>query len=85
MCQVHNFLFLQRSGITNSYEIIQSIPLDTSNLKVHCQAISSGDDGYEHDADFEEPFIQPANKEEELIFQLTTKLAVPEIPQDNLK
>lgn len=45
----------------------------------------SDDDGYDHDTDYEVPFFQPANMEEELIVQLTTKLALPEIPQDHLK
>ena len=37
------------------------------------------------DYDYSEPYFEPANKEEELIMQLSTQLVVPEISRENLK
>ena len=37
------------------------------------------------DYDYQEPYFEPANVEEELIMQLSTKLVIPEIPQENLQ
>ena len=45
----------------------------------------SEDEGEEEDISDYEPYFEPASYEEELIAQLTAKLAVPVIPRENLK
>lgn len=42
-----------------------------------------GDSGYDYD--YQEPYFEPASKEEELIVQLSTKLAVTDIPREDLE
>ena len=56
---------------------------------------NSADDGYEgedgyawenpYDYDYQEPYFEPANEEEELIAQLNTQLSVTEIPREELE
>ena len=41
------------------------------------------DSGYEYD--YEEPYFEPASEEEALIMQLNTKLAVTEVPREDLE
>ncbi len=45
--------------------------------------VGDGDSGYDYD--YQEPFFEPANEEEELIVQLNTKLAVTTIPRQDLE
>jgi hypothetical protein len=42
-----------------------------------------GDSGYEYD--YEEPYFEPASEEEALVLQLNTKLAMTEIPREDLE
>ena len=44
-------------------------------------------DGYtiSNEYDYQEPYFEPANMEEDLMAQLCTKLAVTEIPREELK
>ena len=38
-----------------------------------------------YEYDYQEPYFEPANVEEDLLVQLSTKLAVTEIPREELK
>ena len=37
------------------------------------------------DYDYQEPYFEPASQEEELVLQLNTKLAVTEIPREDIE
>ena len=47
--------------------------------------LSSGYDDQNHDYDDQSPFFEPANQEEELMLQLSAKLAVTEITRNEIQ
>ncbi len=65
-------------------ENMAQTPPNGDTRLVNNYVLSSGNDqGYDYD--YQEPYFEPANQEEELVVQLNTKLAVTEIPREELE
>ena len=63
-------------------ENISSVPQNQDQSLANHYEISNSED---NESDYQEPYFEPANQEEELVAQLSTKLAVTEIPRKELK
>lgn len=65
----------------DGYSLITSDNVEESNRDL----MLSGGHDQGNDYDYQEPYFEPASQEEELVLQLSTKLAVTEIARDEIQ